>query len=171
MWEAGNNVFSFFLLPTMEKFYNGWGFASVIYINMKVFQVRFITTLINLLVRPWCFLMGILIMPHDQKVIIIVIIYRLVMLLPQTPFFIIQNLIDSTHSISHFYLQWVIKVKRYWCAHERGKEFLMHVMDMSQNEIDTFFVYIRYFTSFCISLPIPHRIYNFDLGYFLLVFP
>ena len=86
------------------------------------------------------------------------------MLLPQTPFFIIYNLIDSTRSISHFYLHWVNRVKRCWCAHERGKEFLMHVMDMSQNEIDTFFVYIRYFTSFCISLPIPHRIYNFDLG-------
>ena len=114
--------------------------------------------------------MGILIMPHDQKVIIIVIIYRLVMLLPQTPFFIIQNLIDSTHSISHFYLQWVIKVKRYWCAHERGKEFLMHVMDMSQNEIDTFFVYICYFTSFCISLPIAHRIYNFDLSFFCVFY-
>ena len=89
------------------------------------------------------------------------------MLLPQTSFFITYNLIDSTHSISHFYLHWLDSVKRR--AH--GKEFLMHVMDMSQNEIDTFFVYIRYFTSFCISLPIPHRIYNFDLGSFLLVFP
>ena len=114
--------------------------------------------------------MGILIMPHDQKVIIIVIIYRLVMLLPQTPFFIIQNLIDSTHSISHFYLQWVNRVKWCRCAYERGKEFLMHVMDMSQNEIDTFFVYICYFTSFCISLPIAHRIYNFDLGLFFACF-
>lgn len=92
------------------------------------------------------------------------------MLLPQTPFFIIQNLIDSTHSISHFYLQWVNRVKRCRCAYERGKEFLMHVMDMSQNEIDTFFVYICYFTSFCISLPIAHRIYNFDLSLFLPVF-
>ena len=114
--------------------------------------------------------MGILIMPHDQKVIIIVIIYRLVMLLPQTPFFIIQNLIDSTHSISHFYLQWVNRVKWCRCAYERGKEFLMHVMDMSQNEIDTFFVYICYFTSFCISLPIAHRIYNFDLSLFFCLF-
>ena len=112
--------------------------------------------------------MGILIMPHDQKVIIIVIIYRLVMLLPQTPFFIIYNLIDSTHSISHFYLHWVNRVKRCWCAHERGKEFLMHVMDMSQNEIDTFFVYIRYFTSFCISLSILRRNY-FILDYNLAI--
>ena len=93
------------------------------------------------------------------------------MLLPQTPFFIIQNLIDSTHSISHFYLQWVNRVKRCRCAYERGKEFLMHVMDMSQNEIDTFFVYICYFTSFCISLPIAHRIYNFDLSFFCLFLP
>ena len=84
------------------------------------------------------------------------------MLLPQTPFFIIYNLIDSTHSISHFYLHWVNSVKR--CSvHTREKEFLMHVMDMSQNEIDTFFVYIRYFTSFRISLPIP-RNYRFNLG-------
>ena len=82
------------------------------------------------------------------------------MLLPQTSFFITYNLIDSTHSISHFYLHWLDSVKRR--AH--GKEFLMHVMDMSQNEIDTFFVYIRYFTSFCISLSILRRNY-FILDY------
>ena len=91
------------------------------------------------------------------------------MLLPQTSFFITYNLIDSTHSISHFYLHWVNSVKR--CGvHTREKEFLMHVMDMSQNEIDTFFVYICYFTSFCISLPIAHRIYNFDLSLFFACF-
>ena len=113
--------------------------------------------------------MGIMIMLHDHKVIIIVIIYRLVMLPPQTPFFIIYNLIDSTHSISHFYLHWVNSVKR--CGvHTREKEFLMHVMDMSQNEIDTFFVYIRYFASFCISLSIRHRTYNFDLSFYSMVF-